>query len=92
MLRIECLCPRYDGERAEEDSYERFCVHCGDPVLTGDARLWGPEGFLHTECLAQYAFLDVTRDELLDFAETRTADFVQYVTELRNFRTEEGAL
>jgi hypothetical protein len=64
-------------------------VQCGEPVFPDDTALWGPEGFLHTECSVDYAFLDPTRDELLAFVELYLSDFVQYVTELRNFRTGE---
>lgn len=89
MKTLSCPCSRCDGEWAPLVPEEHMCIQCGEPVLSGDASLWGPEGHLHTECAVEYAFLDSTRDELLAFVELYLPDFVQYVTELRNFRSGE---
>ena len=89
MRTMSCDCPRCDGDWETPAREERLCVQCGGPVLRGEAALWGPEGVLHAECAVEYPFLDPSRDELMAFVEQYLNDFVQYITELRNFRSGE---
>lgn len=86
MHDFECRCPRCEGAAEEDPGRGPDCMQCGAPVISGDAYWHGPEGLLHAECAADYAFLDTTRDELLEFAEQHLNDFIPYVTDLRNFR------
>lgn len=87
MLINICPCRRCDGEESTAVGYEElYCMQCGQPLTAGDEVYTGAEGMLHEDCLTEYAFTDVTRGELLDFAETQAPQFMRYVLDLRNLR------
>lgn len=87
MLLSICPCRRCGGDEPSPDVFEEiYCLQCGQPVAEDTRSYTGKEGLLHEECLSEYAFTDMTRGELLDFAETQMLEFLQYVIDIRNLR------
>ncbi|MDR1736061.1 MAG: hypothetical protein LBR85_04225 [Oscillospiraceae bacterium] len=94
MNNYLCGCPQCAGGEPFEDTRlnePEYCVQCGGPLWPDDEVVSCPDGLLHGACVAEYIFTDATREELLEFAETVTPEFIRFMSDTRNLRAGGGA-